>query len=79
MRVAGGEIEVLCRMELSIPTLCDAFPEFYLHKQESDNLWPTPESIQYQQDLLISRKQQQNAHDRGNNSCAIKGESAKKK
>ena len=58
MRVAGGEIEVLCRMELSIPTLCDAFPEFYLHKQESDNLWPTPESIQYQLDLLISRKQQ---------------------
>ena len=58
MREAGGEIEVLCRMELSIPTLCDAFPEFYLHKQESDNLWPTPESIQYQLDLLISRKQQ---------------------
>ena len=68
MREAGGEIEVLCRMELSIPTLCDAFPEFYLHKQESDNLWPTPESIQYQQDLLISRKQQKCVHnDHGNN------------
>ena len=41
LREAGGEIEVLCRMELSIPTLCAPAPEFYLsRKQESDNLWP---------------------------------------
>ena len=35
---------------------CHAFPEFYLRKQESDNLWPTQEPIQYQQDLLLSEK-----------------------
>ena len=54
------------------PHFMSAFQEFYLRKQESDNLWPTPESIQYQQDLLIQNKQQKCAHnDHGNNNDKI--------
>ena len=41
-----------CQSPLYVPPP----PEFYSHKQESDNLWAASASIQYQQDLLIFRK-----------------------